>query len=132
MSILEIISGAKLVGDTLKAVTGILKDGKELLPPSDKKIAIENKLADAERALHLSDIQISQIASDVGYRLCLAHWPPKIMVKTGEDEATLEAIFTCSDCGVQDPSRARLDRMASNNRVYVAKVKRGWEFFEDT
>jgi hypothetical protein len=40
-------------------------------------------------------------------------------------------IYRCNDCGAQDPTEGRLRRTAENSRVYIAKVKRGWEFFDD-
>ncbi len=132
MGILEIVSGVKLVADTLKAATGILKDGKELLPQGEDKKAIENKLVDVEKTLDLASVQMAQVASGLGYKLCLAHYPPKIMIKTGEDSETLQPIFRCQECGEQEPSKAQLERASANGRGYIAKVKRGWDFFDET
>ena len=69
---------------------GVIKQGKELLPPGSQREAAEKKIAEAEQALALAEVRAAQ---SLGYELCRCTWPPQICLRIdGHDNM-------CPKCG---------------------------------
>ena len=79
-SIAEGVSALKTGFDTVRAVLGLVKDVQGVLPPGDKKEAIGQSLAHAERQVQLAE---AQVARALGYRLCRCTFPPIPMLLVG-------------------------------------------------
>jgi hypothetical protein len=96
------ISAVKTTFDTLRSVIGLLKDSKDLLPKDEKTAAITVALETAESS---SKIAEAEIAKALGYELCLAHFPPVVMLAIGFHTANADAfsrigkpVFECPEC----------------------------------
>lgn len=79
-----------------KGVLDLYKQIKDSVPKGPQKEALEKSIAQAERALRVSEVKI---AEELDYNLCRCTFPPQIML---QDKAN---VWTCEKCGrVERPS----------------------------
>ena len=98
--------------DALRAALGLGRNVQDLVKDGPEKEAALQKLAKAEIAIELAEVQIAQA---LGYKLCQCAFPPKVMLSIGRDHLQGIEIFRCSSCGKKDPSEqhlAELNRQA--------------------
>jgi len=74
----------------LKTAIDAVKGLTKRLPEGEEKTKAEVTLAQAEQQLNLAEVQV---ASNLGYPLCRAHWPPVIMLSPDNN------VWTCPECG---------------------------------
>lgn len=72
-------AAAKSVIDTLKGLFGLIKDGRDLLSPSDRQKAD----VIVEQSLKQLAIAEAQLAQSLGYELCKCEFPPTPMLSVG-------------------------------------------------
>lgn len=85
MPLAEIITTVK----GAQAIFNVVKDAVSLIPDPVKKQTALAQLALLEKQLATQD---AEFAKGLGYELCLGHFPPEIMLDTGE-------VWKCSVCG---------------------------------
>ena len=78
--------------DALKIGLSLWKQGKDLIPDSDKKQEAEKAFTEAESKLKLGE---EKIAVELGYEICRVHWPPEIMLTIAGNRN----IWKCPKCG---------------------------------
>ena len=97
----DYIVASKNVIDLFKALAG-------LLPKGDKHPEIQARLADAEKALRASEVQL---AKSLGYRLCQCTFPPQIMLQVGRHGEWDQLIYKCPQCADQHPSELHFKQL---------------------
>jgi hypothetical protein len=102
MTIASGLAALKPAFDALRSVIGLIKETKDLLPKDEKTAAIEAALLTAESS---SKIAEAEVAKALGYELCMAHFPPLIMLVVGYHIANTDAstrtgkpVFECPQC----------------------------------
>jgi hypothetical protein len=102
------ISAVKTTFDAFRAVIGLLKDTKDLLPNDEKRAAITAALETAETT---SKVAEAEVAKTLGYELCRAHFPPVVMLAVGYHTANADAfsrtgklVFECPQCAANSAS----------------------------
>jgi len=81
------ISGIK----NLKDCVSLLRDAIDALPDSDKKKQAVQALLQAEQQFKIAE---AEAARGLGYEICQSHWPPEVMLLTGQ-----EGHYRCPQCG---------------------------------
>jgi hypothetical protein len=96
-----------------KGSIDLVKVAAGLLPKSEKKDEIEQKLIDAERALAASNAKLAQ---ELNYKLCQCTFPPQIMLWSNVGGG-----FFCpnTDCGeiIMRPKPMKASFRVSTRRV---------------
>jgi hypothetical protein len=72
----------------------ILKNAKDMIPKGPLRDDAERALAEAERALKISE---ASAASALNYQICRCTWPPQIATSIGV--VGWEEKFRCPACG---------------------------------
>jgi len=85
---------AKAVIDTLKTLREIFR----INPKAHEEVGQQIELA--EKELGLAEAQIAQA---LGYKLCLAHFPPEPMLKNRIEPEFGKTIFRCPVCEREEP-----------------------------
>lgn len=80
------------IANAFQDVARIFKTAKELLPDSEQKADIAQKLEVAERSLALAE---ANAANALGYELCRCAFPPQIMLNVGSNRRH----WRCDRCG---------------------------------
>ena len=92
--------------DSLRSVTGLLRDVKELLPDDHRTATIAAQLQQAEKATAIAE---AQIADALNYPLCRCTFPPQIMVGQGYAVVNYKEVeqFKCPNCGKHYPPKRK-------------------------
>jgi hypothetical protein len=110
---LTVISALKPIFDALRSAIGLVKDTKDLLPNSDKKIAITAALATAESSSMIAE---AEVAKALGYELCKCT-PPTIMltvgVHNGRSKLGIGPVYECPRCGYNSAGPYMYNRIVS-------------------
>jgi hypothetical protein len=78
------------------------KDHSEKLSSGTEKVESENLLKEAKQNLQVAK---AQLADALGHVLCRFHFPPGVMVRTGEERNNQ---WQCVECGRKNPSDSAL------------------------
>lgn len=139
MDIAAITAGVALAKsgfDTLRTAIGLVKDVQQVLPPGEKKDAVERTLEEADRQVRLGEAQIAQA---FGYPLCHCVFPPTPMLAVGHrqpatpmDKALMVEmakkqghggvpgaiiVHECTRCGQHDAGPYRWTRTAPERQL---------------
>ena len=66
-----------------KQSIGLAKEAKDLLPSSDQKKEVSEKLEKADKDLKISE---AQLAKGLDYDICKCTWPPQICLSIGRPQ----------------------------------------------
>lgn len=94
------LSAAKLGFDTIRAVLGVMKDTKDMLPEGQRAVVAEA----IEQSTRQFDLAELEIAKALGYELCRCAFPPTIMLLAGHlsgrgNPPKVGPVYECPKCG---------------------------------
>jgi len=107
----QYIRASKDVMDIAKTLIG-------MLPKGTQHEGAERRLAEAERALRATEVQLAQ---SLGYHLCQCTFPPQIMLSKGRHPRHDVEMFQCPSCEKQDPSERHFQQIDKDNAAIEAR-----------
>lgn len=88
---------------SLKSLVELFKTGRELVTESQRE-TFDKTVAQTEKQLKLAE---AEVATGLGYLLCKMHWPPEIMLETGQTNNYNVPISKCPRCGDTQPKPSK-------------------------
>ena len=98
MEMLKLVEAYTKGLTAVKSAVDILEQMKDHLPEGEAKSVLVQKIAEAEHALQLVNVEMGKSLDEV---LCQCTWPPQVMATVGTSEKGKVELLKCPNCGKQ-------------------------------